>query len=230
MTLVEQIVNRYKGLPGQKDFLIVFDVDSTLMNTEPRNRAILEESARTFSFVGEYLSSLQNIPLGWNFLAPLEEAGLRDREKLQKIRHFWEKRFFTDDYVIKDRPYPGAREILHSLKTEGFRLIYLTGRHMNGMSEGTKKSFLNAGFPAGEEETFLFKPRFEMEDKRFKEEACRTIASRGTVAATFDNEPANCNLLLKAFPEALHFWLDTITSPEPEILNEKVRPIKGFLE
>ena len=76
---------------------------------------------------------------------------------------------------------------------------------------------------------FFFKPFFEMDDKQFKQSACSEIGSAGTVIATFDNEPANCNLLADFFPGALHFWLDTITSPSPEKLDPRILHINSFL-
>jgi len=47
---------------------------------------------------------------------------------------------------------------------------------------------------------------------------CHGVAALGTLVYTVDNEPANCNLFRKTFPEALVDWVDTVTSPEPEIL------------
>ncbi|MDC7220547.1 MAG: HAD family hydrolase [Spirochaetales bacterium] len=227
MNLLNKLNKHYETLGRPEKPLVIFDVDSTLMNTEPRNRAILEESAKTIPPVADYLEHLDQVSLGWNFLAPLEEAGLNDRGLLNKIRHFWSKRFFTDEYVIKDKAYPGSMELLNALKEGGFRIVYLTGRHIDGMSTGTKASFRASGYPV-EEESFFFKPSFDMDDAVFKEQACREIAALGTVIASFDNEPANCNLLARAFPEGLHFWLDTITSPEPEALDEGIIRLDGF--
>ena len=56
-----------------------------------------------------------------------------------------------------------------------------------------------------------------MEDKAFKDDALSDIRSyHGQVVATFENEPANANLFVRSFPEALHFFLETVSSPEPE--------------
>ena len=65
--------------------------------------------------------------------------------------------FFTDAYVLKDRIYPGAREFLTSLNNRGYKLVYLTGRHKEGMSEGTVKSFNRVGLPPG---SFFFQTFF----------------------------------------------------------------------
>jgi hypothetical protein len=61
------------------------------------------------------------------------------------------------------------------------------------------------------------KPSFDMADRAFKDEALADIRSyQGEVVATFENEPGNANLFAEAFPDALHFLLETVTSPEPE--------------
>jgi hypothetical protein len=51
---------------------------------------------------------------------------------------------------------------------------------------------------------------------------------RGEVVATFENEPGNANLLLEAFPDARHFLLDTVHSPEAEAPDSALIVIEDF--
>ena len=56
-----------------------------------------------------------------------------------------------------------------------------------------------------------------MSDTGFKDDATADLRSyRGEVVASFENEPGNANMFLRAFPEALHFLLLTVHSPGAE--------------
>ena len=204
---------------GPDPDLLVFDIDSTLMDTGPRNRAILDAAFGELPGLGLWRDRVRHAASSWNVLDPLAEAGLRDRALLERVRDFWRERFFTDEWVRFDTPYPGAASSLHDLRSRGFRLVYLTGRHSPGMEEGTRASFQDHGFPLDGGTSFLFKPSFEMEDVLFKEEACAAIGAMGVVAGTMDNEPGNVNRFVRAFPRALNLWLRTLTSPDPEPLS-----------
>jgi len=56
-----------------------------------------------------------------------------------------------------------------------------------------------------------------MNDRAFKDDAVADIRSyRGDVVASFENEPGNANMFLRAFPGAVHVLMLTIHSPEAE--------------
>ena len=204
------------GRPGP--WVALFDIDSTLMDTGPRNLAILEAAFEVIPALAPWRSRLDLRRQSWNVLDPLVAAGVDDPGLLATVLAFWRDRFFTDEWLDHDRPYPGVAEFLCELKAQGFLLAYLTGRHAGGMEVGTRKSLVDHGLPAGPEETFFFKPTFEMPDRDFKASVCEGVAALGTLVVTVDNEPANVNLFRPAFPEAIVVWLDTITSPNPERL------------
>lgn len=203
------------GLNGP--WILIFDIDSTLMDTGFRNRAILEAAAAEMDELAPLTEHLDAISFSWNVVAPARELGTLTEGALDRLQAFWAARFFTDEWVVRDRPYPGAAEFLHELKKRGFALAYLTGRHMNGMERGTRESFRAHGFPV--EDTFFFKPRFEDSDEEFKKAACASISRLGTVVGSLDNEPVNVNLLARSFPHALNVWMKTIASPRPAVLN-----------
>lgn len=207
-------------------WVALFDIDSTLMDTGPRNVAILAEAFRTIPGLGPWQSRILFDGQAWNILEPLKRAGIEEA-LLDQVQAFWAQRFFTDDWLVHDRPYPGTGRWLSELKAEGFRLAYLTGRHTRGMEAGTRRSFVEHGLPAGPDEPFFFKPTFEMGDRDFKASVCQAVAGLGTLVVTVDNEPANVNLFRRAFPDSLVVWINTVTSPEPEPLLpgiERVRP------
>jgi hypothetical protein len=213
---------RLEGIGRVAPWIVLLDIDSTLMDTSLRNVAILEAARRVIPGLGEVWPRLDLSRPFYGILEPFRRAGIEDPTLLRAVRAFWNERFFTDEWLAHDRPYPGVPAFLHGLKEEGFTLAYLTGRHVDGMEKGTRRSFIDHGLPAGPEEIFFFKPDFAMSDQRFKASVRERIASMGTLVVSIDNEPANANLFHEAFPEALVVWLDTVTSPDPEPLLEGI--------
>jgi beta-phosphoglucomutase-like phosphatase (HAD superfamily) len=200
-------------------WLAVFDIDSTIMDTGPRNQAILERAVHELPSLAGLGGAVPQLGAHWNLADALRGQPGFDDPALADVQAYWAERFFTDDWLVHDLPYPGVGDCLLGLKEQGFRLVYLTGRHRDGMAAGTLRSFAAHGLPAGPEELFRFKPHFEDADLAFKAEACRDLARLGTVVATVDNEPANVNRFIQAFPLARHFWLRTVSSPDPEPLD-----------
>lgn len=206
--------------------VVVFDLDSTLFSTGPRNLRILREFAaeqgRRWPGVADAASKWTAADMGWNVAQNLIDAGERDEKLLADLRAFWLARFFTDDYVLSDEPTPGAAEFAAACHGRGALLYYLTGRHVGGMEVGTVAALRAHGFPFWRGRCVLhLKPSFEMADRAFKDDALSDIRSyRGEVVATFENEPGNANLFARAFPSADHYLLLTIHSPEAEAPRE----------
>lgn len=203
--------------------LVVFDLDSTLFSTEPRNLQIFHEFVeRRESYYRELTALARTIRrehMGWNICESLQAQGVDNVELLEELRRFWRDRFFTDQYVLHDDPVPGSVEFVTACHQRGALIYYLTGRHVGGMEVGTVQALRSAGFPFWRGRcTLHLKPSFEMSDRAFKDDALADIRSyHGRVVATFENEPGNANLFLKSFPDALHFLLLTVHSPEAEV-------------
>lgn len=202
--------------------ICVFDLDSTLFSTAARNLAILREFVDSQRDRHPHLSEIgKRIGLddmGWNVYQDLRRFGVTDVALLDRLKEFWFDRFFTDDYLLHDEPVPGAAEFVLACHARGALVYYLTGRHVGGMEVGTVRSLRERGFPFWRGRCVLhLKPSFEMPDRAFKDDALDDIRSyHGHVVATFENEPGNANLFLRAFPEALHFLLLTIHSPDAD--------------
>ena len=202
--------------------LVVFDLDSTLFSTGPRNLRILQEFVRDHAArwpeLFELTSRLRAEDIGWNVNECLKRRGVRNEDLLAELKRFWWERFFTDDYLADDTPVPGAAEYVDACHQKGAMIYYLTGRHVGGMEIGSVKALTGHGFPFWRGRCVLhLKPSFDMPDRAFKDDALADIRSyQGRVVATFENEPGNANLFLRAFPDALHFLLLTIHSPKAE--------------
>lgn len=202
--------------------LVVFDLDSTLFSTAPRNLRILHEFAEAEAArrpeIVEITATIGLDEMGWNIHESLARRGVSDEALLEQLRGFWHERFFTDDYCFVDTPMPGAPTYVTACHQKGALIYYLSGRHVGGMELGTVRALTEHAFPFWSGRCVVhLKPSFDMADKAFKDEALVDIRSyQGEVVATFENEPGNANLFAAAFPDALHFLLETVTSPEPE--------------
>ena len=199
--------------------ILVFDLDSTLFSTAARNLRILHEYAEAYGGTQPGLtdaaSRLSVADMGWNVAEPLRTTGFQPNSTLLP---FWRERFFTDTYCALDEPTPGAVAYVNTAFNAGALVYYLTGRHQHGMEKGTLDSLVRHGFPILSGRSVLhLKPDFRTPDAAFKDQAVRRIRELGgAVAATFENEPGNANLFARSFPDATHFWIQTIHSPDAE--------------
>lgn len=221
-------------LRGGRLPVLVFDLDSTLFSTCARNLKILEDfvAARgaDHPLLREIWPTLTEADMGWNVADSLQERGVEDEVLLSDLRAFWGARFFTDEFCELDTHVPGAPEFVTACHDAGAFLYYLTGRHVGGMEKGTANALVAHGFPLWTgRATCHLKPDVYANDREFKTAALEQIRGlRGEVVATFENEPGNANLLLEAFPDARHFLLDTVHSPEAEAPDSALIVIEDF--
>ncbi len=213
--------------------VVVFDLDSTLFSTRPRNLRILREFAAANSGDRQLVDVVDRLgpgDFGWEVTEPLKRNGLDDEQLFNELREFWFRRFFTDEYVVADTPHPGSVQFCNAVHDAGGFVYYLTGRHVGGMEIGTSKSLTEHGFPFWRGRTSLhLKPSFDIPDKPYKKTALADIRSLGgRVVATFENEPGNANQFRKAFPDALHFLLLTEHSPEAEVPHPELVSLFDF--
>lgn len=192
--------------------LVVFDLDSTLFDNGPRIHQILLEYAteQNLEPVIEKLKGLEKTGLPYGLPLIFDELHLFDQEHREGAKKYWLERFFSDHYQQLDEPLLGAIQYVNLVHQTGATVIYLSGRDSPGMLVGCSASLRENGFPVGvANTTLILKPNFEMTDLNFKQDALSYINKLGEVVGTFDNEPANCNLFLKAWPEATHVWVDS---------------------
>ena len=135
--------------------IVLFDLDSTLFDTAPRNLRILSEfaadieqnkvySAESKSALSTASARVTLADLGWNYKAPLlkylaEDPTYTEHEAVQKevedmlgdLQAYWEVHFFSDEYVALDLPTPGAAPFAQEVHAAGALVYYLTGRHVS---------------------------------------------------------------------------------------------------
>jgi hypothetical protein len=209
------------AVAGARAPVVVFDLDSTLFSTWPRSVAILNEFVAAYGHahpeIARAAASVRVADERWSVIDVLRGLGVADEPSLEHLRRFWVDRFFTDAYLAHDPAAPGAVDYVRRVHDAGAHVYYLTGRHYDGMGEGTVRALTAAGFPLWRGRVHLhLKPRFDMPDRAFKEEAIADLRSLGgDIVATFENEPENANLFQESFPDATNFLLETVHSGRP---------------
>ncbi len=211
--------------------LVVFDLDSTLLDNKPRQARILRDYGQA-ARLPALLGARPEHWVGWDLGAALANAGLAPAEvahHLPAARRFWAERFFTSRYCRLDRPSPGAAEYVRAVAERGARIAYVTGRPRR-MEAGTLEVFRAAGFPPpdGERVHLLMNPHRELGDDAWKALARAELARLGQVVAAFDNEPSHVNAYACAWPDARCVHLDTDHSGRPVEVLPRVPSVLDF--
>ena len=208
--------------------VVVFDLDDTLFSTAQRHRRILRE----YAAARPEAAALADLPvesLKYSIVETARAAGFADGGLLKDLRDFWFARFFQNDYLLEDRPLPGAAEYCAAVASGGGSVVYMTGRD-EAMRRGTLQALAGRGFPRPDEGAALLilKPTFDAPDLEFKKEAVRLISGLGPVAGAFENEPAHVNLFRDAFPGARLFFVETKHSGKPVAPDPSAHRIRDF--
>lgn len=233
-TLLRNILERLRAQRAQgKVPVVVFDLDGTLIDNRPRVVRILHELGEHWkgahpAAAAKAMSASTDL-IGYGVIDNMRRLGIDDPALHEEGLQFWKDRFFTDTYQDHDVEIPGAVAYVRACHDAGALIVYLTGRDLPGMALGTLKSLRDLGFPIGTIGTKLVtKPAFEIPDTEFKRGVAPQIGQFGEVLAVFDNEPANCNLFLDAYPECDSVFVDTQHAPNPPALHDRAKVIDHF--
>jgi len=213
--------------------VVLFDLDGTLFDNGPRTWQILYEYAlqKRRDPLSKKLPQLQKMGLPYMLKDILALVDEHDPVQLQEAAAFWKDRFFRDDYVRYDEPLRGAHQFCITLWEAGATVVYFSGRDSPNMLIGTAFSLRTHCFPVAVPRAVItLKEAFEVEDLVFKREAMDFMDSMGDVVASFDNEPANCNMFHERWPEAETVALATSHAPNPKPLHSTVKAIADFVE
>lgn len=225
-----------KSLP-----VVVFDLDDTLFSTANRNLTIIRNFV---TFYGDYypdfrdaVSKLTLADMNWSVDIALKNAGLDlSGDFYDPFHQYWGDTFFTNEYCTLDLPNPGAVAYVNACHQAGALVYYLTGRHAgyrgmdDGMGQGTTLALNDRKFPFWRGRCELnLKMHKQEKDAEYKSRALEDIKSlRGSVVATFDNEPRNVGVFLDHFPDAMNFWVKTTWDPSDKPPKEGAHTIEDF--
>jgi hypothetical protein len=226
-TVLVRVLARVAALPGA---VVVFDLDSTILDNKPRQARILREFgvARGIPILA---ATRADHWVDWSITRAMANAGLPADEiarLAEDAKQFWRDRFFTSEYCRDDEPIAGAHDFLAAIVAAGGFIAYCTGRHEQ-MRAGTVDNFARLGYPVpGARVQLLMKPLFELSDDDWKIEAYARLRQLGGVVAVFDNEPTHVNGYRAGFPDATVVHLATDDSGRPVPLADGVVSIKDF--
>lgn len=212
--------------------MVVFDVDSTLLDNRPRQARILREFGRTHGV--EALAQVQTVHCdAWDLARTMANCGLTSQDIAQSaevVARFWRARFFTSEYCVDDAPIPGAVRFVGLVRDGGSHIVYCTGRD-EAMRGGTLTSFERLGFPLpGPGVSLLMRPTRDIPDDEWKERGATIARGLGTILAVFDNEPAHANAYRRAFPEALVVHVATDDAGRGILLDAIIPSIRDFVD
>src|SRR4029077_5048874 len=131
--------------------VVVFDIDGTLTDPSPRTRALFEaHAAATPRDRAALRAGLRKLAVERYAYAPestLTLMGLRDTAMARRVAKTWAAGFFSNKYLGRDTPLAGAPAYVNTLWSHGAYIVYLTGRDVPRMLEGTAAALRDRGFP-----------------------------------------------------------------------------------
>jgi len=207
--LLQEVVDRCRTPQA----VVVFDLDSTLLDNKPRQALIMAEYGREHGVPALAGSRREHWTGGWDFRHAMRNAGLPAdaiEAHVEPYRALWRERFFTSEYCRFDDVVAGAVPFVRAVREAGARVLYVTGRH-EGMRAGTVECFTRVGLPIpdGDAVQLWMKPDVEEDDDHFKARVHAELPRAGVVQAVFDNEPTHVNDYHKSLPQARVIHLAT---------------------
>ncbi len=205
-----------------RPLLVVFDLDSTLFDLTGRVTKIIDRfrqiEAVRFPEECRRLNDIQILQTDWGLKTPLERLGLPcEGPFFAALHQHWADAFFSNEYLIYDKPLPGAVTFVQKLHEFGAHIMYLTGRDIPRMGDGTYKSLLNNQFPIDSPTVQLvLKPHPKMDDAAFKAEVLRDFERKYKRIWFFENEPVNLNLVARECPNIKLVFVETAHSGREE--------------
>lgn len=223
-SVLSRIFARIKASRAHRP-VVLFDLDGTLFDNRPRTLRILHAYAAQLPHEhiadAKAIRSLNSRDIAYLLEDTLSPHGVKPAV-IEGAKAFWRARFFTDAACADDVPVAGGVPFVRRCWNEGATIVYLTGRDIPGMILGTTRTLRDDGFPLGVPRTELvMKPTFEEPDTSFKTRLLDPLNELGQVVASFDNEPVNCNLFYRRWPDAFSVLLETQSAPgAPPLLPE----------
>ncbi len=217
--------------------VVLFDLDHTVYRNALRTRAVLHALLPALgnklpASAREMLLKLEEDRMGFSLRDTFRMNGLMPEdpqwtEPIQLLRQEWWPKFFSNEYMQHDAPYPGAPEYCARLAAAGARVVYLSARDEKEMGEGTRRLLARDKFPLnGAEDVWLKADK--LSDSVYKAKAIARCLTLGNLVASFENEPANIAALAAAVPATTHVFLDTVCSDVPAIPVSGVHRIRGW--
>ncbi|MDX9730496.1 MAG: HAD family hydrolase [Bdellovibrionales bacterium] len=217
---LSNVLSKIQQMPFRES-LMVFDLDSTLFDLTRRVSAILatfpnHEMLAKYPKHCELLKSIQIHRTDWGLKEPLARIGIIAEDEpdfFRDIQRHWAQGFFSNEFLELDFPLPGAVSFVEECLRHGSEVLYLTGRDVKRMQEGTLRSLQSTGFPLdGDRSRLVLKPTKDLNDAHFKADIMVDLVKQYRHLCLFENEPVNINAVIKRVPSIDIVLLDTCHS------------------
>ncbi len=220
-----------------KQPVVIFDLDYTLYDNDPRMVAVMREWAATkdadaFPKVKAALVGLRKDQVRYSAADTVRAAGISAEETdavMKVLLPFFLSKFLDNPHTAMDPLIAEIAELARKLADAGARVVFLTGRVAPDQGEGTLQALARDGFSPDASKYFLFLKPFakhpngtKYTDAEFKRDVRPKLDALGDVVGTLDNEPANVMGFVEGFPGAMNIFVNTKWS------DAKVEPGDGL--
>jgi hypothetical protein len=236
MSIFERFQRRIEDTlaAGEKP-VIIFDIDDTIIDCRHRKHRVMHDFIKqahvreSFALECQIVEKMSWESVQYRVLDTLAQEGVQNQLFGEQLFQYWRQHYFTYPYLIDDKPFPGALEFVNHCHDLGATTVYLTGRDIPGMGQGTFEAMRNLGFPSDDERVhFILKEDPAINDLEFKILALDKIAPLGRVIAAFENELPNLHAMAERFPEAAMYWRKTLYLPNPPEPLDHVEVLLSF--
>jgi hypothetical protein len=221
--ILERILREaHSAVHSGERFLAAFDLDSTLFDLTLRISGIIDEfladseNRRLFAAECEALKKMEILRTDWGVDQAMARVGITQQSHPKFVRavlDFWSYHFFSDQFLHRDEPLPGAVDFVQELHRSGAHIMYLTGRDVPRMLKGTNESLKTWNFPLDHHSARLvLKPSAALDDASFKVAILKEAERNYDHMWLFENEPVNINLVARHCPSIGLVFIDTTHS------------------
>jgi phosphoglycolate phosphatase-like HAD superfamily hydrolase len=136
--------------------------------------------------------------------------------------------FLSGRYMDLDVPVIGSVEALNRLKSKGFGIVYLTGRHHSreeSLRNETLKTFSRFGYPMPDRSTVMLcmKPNKMSPTHEFKRRVLERLARSMDLAVGVDDEANDLRVMVDIVPLVIGVYLSS--QARREIMSELNIPL-----
>ncbi len=203
--------------------LFVFDLDSTLFCMKYRTQAIIRDCVNREEFhkkFPEYIEIVKTIEVtekDWSVEEIMSRYGFSQKDPVvPAVKKIWKKKFFTNDYLDRDKPYSGCVQFVQHIYKLGAKVFYLTARNHTAMYEGTVQSLNKWNFPLENKDHLIMKEETEIKDSIYKTEHLKKLIKKSNNILFFENEPVILNEVARNIPQVQLFWMNSTHSRQEE--------------
>ena len=227
--------------PGQRS-LVIFDIDSTLIDTSHRTAAICREFAREHSHDTRFKELCREINQWTEWVEVYQPIDFINRHSGVKIRphspeesyilKFWKDRFFHEDWLVHDLPYSGGKEFVTECLLRGADIAYLTGRHIDTTLAGTKKWLATHHFPLREENPrtrLMLKDHVSLLDSDYKSSGLALLKVGYDSIWFIENEVELILMALSEHQDVEAILFDSVHSGRAELQEQKPKTITSWV-